>query len=311
MGGLGNELFFLLLYLNFKKQGYKPSLLVISKLNLNKIIDLTNDSILYSTSYKIYQSVKKKNNYLAHQILRTRSLYYKYYLGLVKFVSEIKLFAAMKLNSPLLSGFYFDTSLLRYSNRLDLLSLSLEKNYTFTGYWQHYSIVKDDLIQSIREQLHPFEINQALGIYDSLKETNKTIIAVHVRGGDFERLESASFLNKKYYELAIKKSEELLGENLKFYLFTDDLVKLETIIPAFFSKNYQIISSVDFHKDFFLLMNFSNFILSNSTFSFWASLLSDKHNKIIIRPTPMNLDLVDELILGNEILINKDLFQEK
>lgn len=191
---------------------------------------------------------------------------------------------------------------------LGLFRIDTKKKYTFSGYWHHHSLIREDLIQSIRSRIRPLEISEALFIFNSLTSIDSIPVACHVRGGDFERLKSVSFLNEKYYKIAIKKSEELLGKKLKFFLFTDDLDKLGKIRPAFESKNYEIISTDDFHKDFLLMMNFKNFILSNSTFSLWASLLSVESNKLIIRPTPMNLDLVDGLIIGNEILIDKSSF---
>jgi hypothetical protein len=99
--------------------------------------------------------------------------------------------------------------------------------------------------------------------------------AIHFRGGDYG---SNYFPRQKidYYEKALT----ILPEKKKYYIFTDDLKSAKKI----FGLSFKYISSDNYIEDFMILREFDSFIISNSTFAWWAAWLSKKPNKIIIAP---------------------------
>lgn len=108
--------------------------------------------------------------------------------------------------------------------------------------------------------------------------TNKSI-AVHVRRGDFLNKTNVSVYavpNNNYYIEGLKRFDNvdkicLFSENL-----IDDLFQDSPIVITH-STNLKI-NDVD---EFLLMASFNNFIIANSTFSFWASLAAKKRNKMV------------------------------
>jgi hypothetical protein len=95
---------------------------------------------------------------------------------------------------------------------------------------------------------------------------------IHFRGGDYKDMPDW-LLPKKYYDDAINKIKEI-NSSLKFLVITEDI----HLANEFFN-NIPIISN-DIMIDFSLLY-FSKFcIIPNSSFSWWASWLSEKEATI-------------------------------
>lgn len=106
---------------------------------------------------------------------------------------------------------------------------------------------------------------------DVLKENT---CAVHVRREDYLKLKDYHYnLEVEYY---LKAMQSLPG--FHFVCFSDDINWCKENIPAHtFIKDE---TPVEFH----LMSYCKNFIIANSTFSWWASWLSNNESKIIIAP---------------------------
>lgn len=99
---------------------------------------------------------------------------------------------------------------------------------------------------------------------------------IHFRGGDYkEWCNGEKLLSKVYYEKSIQKIKEI-NENAKFVVITDDIV-----LAKEYFKNIDIVSN-DLFLDFKLLYFSKYCIIPNSSFSWWASWLSEK--KFVIAP---------------------------
>ena len=153
------------------------------------------------------------------------------------------------------------------------------KNFEYLdGYWQTYSminLIKEELLKSLR----PSELN---GV-----EINEKSVGVHIRRGDYLNSKEiySGNCNTEYYKSAVEILEEKIV-NPQFYIFSDDI--------PWCKKNFEFIKNkkfVDFNsssfEDFTLLLKFRNKIISNSTFSWWASMLNNNSN-IVITPKTWN-----------------------
>lgn len=145
-------------------------------------------------------------------------------------------------------------------------------NGYFWGYWQkgsYYKSLKLDL--RLKD-----EVIDNLEIKDTgkaFKELNS--VAVHIRRSDYEQFNWT--LDKAYYEKAIKKLCELVKDPVIFY-FSDD--------PEWCIRN---LGAADmFHyddlTDFYLMSQCKHNIIANSSFSFWAAMLNDNPDKVVIYP---------------------------
>ena len=71
-----------------------------------------------------------------------------------------------------------------------------------------------------------------------------------------------------------------IPEGVKYWVFSDDIPYCKTIFP----KTFNFISGHSDIEDFFLMTLCNNFIIANSTFSWWAAWLSKSENKKIVAP---------------------------
>ena len=170
--------------------------------------------------------------------------------------------------------------------------------HCFNGYWQDIELVKDN-IQEIKELINIQNPN----LFNFSKNNNlegKTL--VHIRRGDY--LESGQALSTLYYE---KSFEYLKSKNkeLDFHIFTDDYEWVKS------KKIFRSASYIEEPKDnvreksllfetFNKMLNYENYIIANSTLSWWAASLSESNNLLKICPEPYmtninyKIDLFDE-----------------
>lgn len=114
---------------------------------------------------------------------------------------------------------------------------------------------------------------------------NSKSVSIHIRGGDYLNNTNLVSLNENYYTSAIKRLEEITGDKLKYFVFTDS--------PDYARKLLQNITNVTYidgnigensYRDM-QLMSLCNYnIVANSTFSFWGAYLNENDDKIVIAP---------------------------
>lgn len=127
---------------------------------------------------------------------------------------------------------------------------------------------------------------------------NKNSVSIHIRGGDYLSRKSKKkylVLNEKYYKKAILLIKKKI-KNPFFFIFTNDINYSTLIIKKVLKKEkFQFINDATDCHDFFLMSQCKNFIISNSTFSWWASYLSSNKKKIIICPKKWFVKNIDNI----------------
>lgn len=114
-------------------------------------------------------------------------------------------------------------------------------------------------------------------------------ICIHIRRGDYVNNDSYSWLNicnAKYYSDAIDYMESRVDDPT-YFIFSNNELELEWI-----KENYDFLrpntvfvnlGNCDY-EELRLMYNCRHFIISNSTFSWWASYLAKGDDKIIVAP---------------------------
>jgi hypothetical protein len=110
-------------------------------------------------------------------------------------------------------------------------------------------------------------------------------VCVHIRKGDYTNSVNSKIyiqLTHEYYLSAVSYISKVL-EFPRFFVFSDDIswVKENIYISGDVIHVENIGSDID---EFQLMMSCKNFIIANSTFSWWAARLSSNINKVIIAP---------------------------
>ncbi|MDD3660749.1 MAG: alpha-1,2-fucosyltransferase [Lachnospiraceae bacterium] len=164
------------------------------------------------------------------------------------------------------------------------------KDAYLSGYWACESYYAD--ILSILQKILLFpESRNPKNTDIALAMKQECSVSIHIRRGDYLDPENeAMFGNictEAYYKSAIETIEKAAagkGEQVRFYLFSDD--------PEYVRKHYtgEQFITVDWNIgeeswfDMYLMSMCRHNICANSTFSFWGARLNETPDKIMIRP---------------------------
>lgn len=173
-------------------------------------------------------------------------------------------------------------------------------NIVIDGYRQSELYFKDYLIQ-IREIM----------LFDCSVKNRRTV-ALHVRRGDYVKLSSKHpCVTYEYICESAHFINGIMPLRPMFIVFSDDIDWCKNNLIGF-NKLFDPILNADSvlfsegksdSEDFLLMLGCANFIISNSTFSLIAAILSDSQNKICISPSKENWFGEDNKHLSTETII--------
>lgn len=161
---------------------------------------------------------------------------------------------------------------------------------TLCGWWQDFrfiSNVQDELSKEIKPLTEPKTENNYM--YEAANQSES--VCISLRGGNYltPKVKKHLFVcDRDYFYKAI----DIMNQKLKsptYLIFTDDLewvrnyVKLEDRYPEckfVYESGYD---SVD--EKMRMMTMCKHFIISNSSFSWWAQYLSENPNKIVLAPS--------------------------
>lgn len=160
-----------------------------------------------------------------------------------------------------------------YSN-IDLPS----GNYNLNGWFQSekyfdISLVKNSL------KFKPFLVNQVNEKYKNIK-SNKNIL-ISVRRGDFVNHPKYFQLDYRYYFLAL--TQNFPDWNKRTLIFTSDDINYCRRHFQFL-ENSVFVDNLNSVEQLVLATFCDDFVISNSTFSWWQAWIGEKRNSTIIRP---------------------------
>lgn len=153
------------------------------------------------------------------------------------------------------------------------------KDIVLTGYFQsekYFKKIRTDL-------LNDFQFPQ-LDVQNSdlkAKILSETSVSIHVRRGDYLKPVINDYhgvLPHDYYLKAIERLESEFGQDLTYYVFSDDTEYVEKSFS--FLKNKTIIYQnigLNCWKDMYLMSSCQHHIIANSSFSWWGAWLSERH----------------------------------
>jgi len=261
-GGLGNQLFI-----------YFTSYILSKKKSTNLFFDVTDyifdrsDRFFHLDKFRIDCKLANKNMLQKFRYIPKTKLEYK----ILKFFN-INLFKKDNVFNE--NSFSVN----------DLLKLDNKKDLYIDGYWQNFKFINSEInINSINFELKEEYRNYNEVLFNNINKNNS--VAIHIRKGDYINSSNSKIykhINPDYYYRAIKMISKNISSPI-FYIFTDDIKWVKENI-YFENANYIADQNLDEVNEFELMKNCNNFIISNSTFSLWASRFCKNKNKIIISP---------------------------
>ncbi len=195
--------------------------------------------------------------------------------------------------------------------------LELEEGY-FCGCFQsekYFADVRDKVREAFTfsESIWQEEPERAVLAEQMQKENS---VAVHLRFGDYlDKAETyGGICTPAYYEGAVRQMLERLGEQVHFYVFSNDEQKAADWIAAMEKRSgaagvsYTLIRGADEdhgYLDLALMTKCRHHIIANSSFSWWGAWLADHTGQLIIAPS-LWLHMPD-----GSTLTRRDIFTEK
>ena len=137
---------------------------------------------------------------------------------------------------------------------------------------------------------------------EQLELCNRNVV-IHIRGGDFLSIKNLNICKLDYYKNSIKYC---LSKGLKtFIVICEDQRYGKQVIKelkkCFTHLQIKIVKSDTIKNDFNLIRSSQVAILSNSTFSWWASFLSNSKKEFLV---PSNFSTQEKrILLPNETIL--------
>lgn len=181
----------------------------------------------------------------------------------------------------------------------DTVILELGAEVYLEGWWQSYKYF-ENISDVIRKD---FTLKNKLPInIENLKEVieKENSLCIHVRRGDYVGNSHHEVVNKEYYNKGIEKMKSLTNID-KIYVFSDDIKWCEENMNFPFPTMFvgQEYVGVKNEGHLILMKSCKNFIIPNSSFSWWAAWLSDYKDKIVIVPKQW---FTDESINSDDLI---------
>jgi len=271
VGGLGNQLFQTAACLKYRKQKEKVIISFLGDIHVPKRVNCLN--YIFERPNWLYFDNSPYLNLPTQFIAKTSaSLRFGSYLPLISI--NDRNFSSINYRSSAKSVLFLD-------------------GY-FNQKWSYLTLKK-----AFRQlKLRQIELDKV-----SLQTCKKDVV-IHVRGGDFLTIPNLNICDLEYYKKSI--SYAISKGYYSFKLITEDQIYgkeiLKSIKKSFIDLNIKMLTSDSIKNDFNLIRSSKLAILSNSTFSWWASFLSTSKKEFIV---PKNFSVKEKrIILPNETILN-------
>lgn len=140
----------------------------------------------------------------------------------------------------------------------------------------------------------PTEVSgiESSDIYRQIVSTNA--VCVHIRRGDYVNNSIYDVCKDAYYYHAMEYMNQTVS-NPVFYIFSDDIA----IVKRTMEFSCQVVYVEEEHQDYedlYLMKHCQHFIMSNSTYSWWAQFLGEAEDKVVV--APKKWCLMEEMKVG-------------
>jgi len=267
-GRLGNQLYFgamaLAVQRELKSSGRKNKIIIHSEYGLPEVSFLLGIKINKVVRNRTFRRILGKNR------LRDSNIF-------LRAIHKISIFRYQVLCQKLTQ--YEDISRSKMKARIVLSESKHDYRY--------YKHIKDQISD---HHVHSGLTDLTAEYFSNSQLSNR--IAVHMRFGDYLEPHIArqyGNLDKNYYSralLALSCGQNF--ETLGIQLFSDDLGKGIELLKEIGITNVSTLESFKLppEHEVFLMSNFSQLVLSNSTFSWWAGYLAPEASRVVA-PNPL------------------------
>jgi hypothetical protein len=299
-GGLGNQMFGLSAALYASEHVVVLGGASIAKCRKDGLPELFNFHIDKNVKFRPISrisrsAIKKLHNYLLTSDLNSREhILFKYSASVKKVLQSV-----LSLLSKNLS--------LVVSNDVGYAEVPKGGSKILIGYFQSYEWLEDPKVKSEMQKLF-HEIDSKIITHIDLARKTKPLI-VHVRLGDYKHNHTIGVLPQTYFAKALQVATSYFP-NTEIWVFSDEPILARQMIPLVFHNQCRWISEefeLTAEETMALMRHGRNFVISNSTFSWWPAALSEFDAAQVFYPDPWfaNGETPNRLIPGTWIPISR------
>lgn len=201
---------------------------------------------------------------------------------------DIKYSYFENLKIKFLSNFLRNMQVINEEKNFSYSEIKIQKkNILLNGYWQTYKSAMSSLSHIKNSIFLNISLTPGYQKYlNDIKNTNS--LSIHIRRGDYVTNVFANkfhgLLPKDFFFQGISLIKKKYP-NIKIFFFSDDIEWCKNNFSEF---DATYISSENINKsdliELYLMSHCKNFIISNSSFSWWGAMLSDHDSKIVVAP---------------------------
>lgn len=158
----------------------------------------------------------------------------------------------------------------------------ITRNTFLIGYFQSYRYSSKQLLKSMSPEVKGLD-PEAYELYKESQAMDP--ICIHVRLGDYLSSDLFGTPSPDYY---LQAAKEIGSQDANFWIFSDDVKMAKLKLSALEAKSIRWFDKVS-ESDSKTLQTMSfcrRFVLSNSTFGWWAATLNSMEDKEVICPKP-------------------------
>jgi len=156
----------------------------------------------------------------------------------------------------------------------------------FIGYFQTYRWASEPRVLEVLNQLTPIRMSRIASELIELAKISQPII-VHVRLGDYVGESGFGIPSTSYYMNAL---DDLLKSNKgrNIWVFSDEIDKAKLHLPDIFLNQYKWITepSLNSAETLEVMKYGEDYVIANSTFSWWGAFLRKNQDARVIAPSP-------------------------
>ena len=160
------------------------------------------------------------------------------------------------------------------------------------GYFQSYLFISPAVSDWFKNELKLYRSTKVSMLETQLKKTK--YLVCHIRLGDYLGESSFGIVSpSKYAGIVAREWENGVFDNL--VVFSNEQEKIFDFLPENLKPFTKIVSetSIDLVAEFEIMRKGAGYILSNSTFGWWAAFLSKSENTNVVAPRPWFIALED------------------
>jgi hypothetical protein len=154
------------------------------------------------------------------------------------------------------------------------------------GYFQSYKSAQKENVSTDLKSMKLVQENLKIREFRELAKVESPII-VHFRFGDYKKEKSFGIPNSNYYQKTIDQLVKKFPTS-KIWVFSDEMEVAEKAYPREFASKTRWITDKELSSAETLeVMRLGNsYVIANSTFSWWAAILSVTENPTVFCPEP-------------------------